>query len=60
MGLSGKWNRWKRGKGVTGVSKEVSMKRVVAIQLGKEEMTRIGVMRDLKGVKQILRMRSFV
>ena len=38
MGLSGRWNRWKRGKGVKGMRKGVIMRRVVAIKLGKEEL----------------------
>lgn len=38
MGLSCRWNRWKRGKGVKGMRKRVNMRRDVAITLGKEEL----------------------
>lgn len=37
-GLSGQRNRWKRGKGVEGMSKEVIMTKIIAIKLGKEEL----------------------
>lgn len=39
MGLSVERNRWKRGKGVEGMSKEVIITKIIAIQLGKEELT---------------------
>lgn len=39
MGLPGEWNRWKRGKGVESMRKEVIMTRIVVIKLGKGELT---------------------
>ena len=53
MESSGERNRWKRGKKVEGLSKEVIMTRTVAIKLRKEKLTCMGAIGDLKDLSKL-------